>query len=33
MGPGAGAVPGAGWGKAVDLAVWKVIWPSTFWAT
>ncbi len=29
-GPGAGAVPGAGWGKAVERAVWKVTAPSTF---
>ena len=32
MGPGAGAVPGAGWGKAVERAVWKLMFPSTFWA-
>ena len=29
-GPGEGTVRGAGCGKAVDLAVWKVTWPSTF---
>ena len=27
IGPGAGAVPGAGWGNAVDAAVWKVMLP------
>ena len=30
MGPGEGAVPGAGCGKQVERAVWKVILPSTF---
>src|SRR5215831_7028880 len=30
MGPGAGAVPGAGCGKAVERAVWNVTAPSTF---
>src|SRR5437762_1254815 len=30
IGPGEGAVPGAGCGKAVDNAVWKVTLPSTF---
>jgi len=30
IGPGEGAVPGAGCGKAVDRAVWKVTLPSTF---
>src|SRR6185295_14989108 len=30
-GPGDGAVPGAGCGKAVERAVWKAIRPSTFW--
>src|SRR6188508_2139270 len=30
IGPGEGAVPGAGWGKAVERAVWKVMLPSTF---
>ena len=30
FGPGAGAVPGAGCGKAVERAVWKVTLPSTF---
>ena len=30
MGPGLGAAPGAGCGKAVDVAVWKVTFPSTF---
>ena len=29
-GPGEGAVPGAGCGKAVDMAVWNVTLPSTF---
>src|SRR5262245_45145945 len=31
IGPGDAAEPGAGWGKAVDRAVWKVMLPSTFW--
>ena len=30
MGPGPLAVPGAGCGNAVDMAVWKVTLPSTF---
>ena len=30
IGPGDGAEPGAGCGKAVDIAVWKVMCPSTF---
>src|SRR5258708_4401608 len=30
IGPGDGAVPGAGWGNAVDIAVWNDTWPSTF---
>jgi len=30
IGPGDGAAPGAGWGQAVDVAVWKVMLPSTF---
>src|SRR5258708_11061131 len=30
MGPGDGAAPGAGCGKAVERAVWKVTLPSTF---
>jgi len=30
---GEGALPGAGCGKAVDSAVWKVMLPSTFWAS
>ena len=30
IGPGDGAVPGAGCGKAVDIAVWNVTCPSTF---
>ena len=30
IGPGDGALPGAGCGKAVDRAVWKVTLPSTF---
>ena len=30
IGPGDGAVPGAGCGNAVDRAVWKVMLPSTF---
>ena len=30
IGPGEGAVPGAGCGKAVERAVWKVTLPSTF---
>ena len=30
IGPGAGACPGAGWGKPVERAVWKVMFPSTF---
>ncbi len=30
IGPGDGAVPGAGCGKAVDIAVWNVTFPSTF---
>src|SRR5512144_2194540 len=30
IGPGDGAAPGAGCGKAVDRAVWKVTLPSTF---
>ena len=29
-GPAEGADPGAGWGKAVDIAVWKETLPSTF---
>ena len=29
-GPGLGAAPGAGCGKAVDIAVWNVMLPSTF---
>src|ERR1700722_1994782 len=29
-GPGEGAVPGAGCGKAVERAVWNVTLPSTF---
>ena len=29
-GPGDGAAPGAGWGKAVERAVWKLMVPSTF---
>src|SRR3984957_4790159 len=33
IGPGEGALPGAGCGKAVDNAVWKVILPSTFCAS
>src|SRR5690348_16606512 len=28
-GPGLGAVPGAGWGNAIDFAVWNVTLPST----
>src|SRR5580704_2163862 len=31
MGPGDGAEPGAGCGKAVERAVWKATLPSTFW--
>jgi len=31
IGPGEAAVPGAGCGKAVERAVWKVTLPSTFW--
>src|SRR5437762_1067899 len=30
IGPGEGAVPGAGCGKAVERAVWNVTVPSTF---
>jgi len=30
MGPGPGALPGFGCGKAVDAAVWNVTLPSTF---
>ena len=30
IGPGLGAVPGAGCGKAVERAVWNVTLPSTF---
>jgi len=30
IGPGEGAVPGAGCGNAVERAVWKVTLPSTF---
>jgi hypothetical protein len=30
IGPADGAVPGAGCGKAVERAVWKVTLPSTF---
>src|SRR3954451_19730370 len=30
IGPGEGAVPGAGCGKAVERAVWKAMLPSTF---
>jgi hypothetical protein len=30
IGPGPLAVPGAGCGKAVDMAVWNVTLPSTF---
>ena len=30
MGPGLGALPGEGWGNAVDAAVWKETLPSTF---
>jgi hypothetical protein len=30
MGPAEGAVPGAGWGKAVDIAVWNETLPSIF---
>ena len=30
FGPGDGAEPGAGWGKAVDIAVWNDMFPSTF---
>ena len=30
IGPGDGAVPGAGCGNAVDMAVWNVTFPSTF---
>src|SRR5207302_11503290 len=33
VGPGLGALPGAGCGKAVDVAVWKVTLPSTFLST
>src|SRR6266480_7414261 len=33
IGPGDGAVPGAGCGNAVDIAVWKVTLPSIFWST
>jgi hypothetical protein len=33
IGPGDGAVPGAGCGKAVDIALWKVTLPSAFWST
>ena len=30
IGPGDGAAPGAGWGNAVDIAVWNRALPSTF---
>jgi len=30
IGPGFGAVPGAGCGNAVDIAVWNVMFPSIF---
>jgi len=30
IGPGEGAAPGFGWGNAVEKAVWKVTFPSTF---
>ena len=30
MGPGEAALPGAGCGKAVDIAEWNVTFPSTF---
>src|SRR6185369_16033501 len=30
IGPADGAVPGAGWGNAVDRAVWNATCPSTF---
>src|SRR5437667_5925351 len=30
IGPGDAAVPGAGCGNAVDIAVWNVTFPSTF---
>ena len=30
IGPGEGAEPGAGWGNAVERAVWKATLPSTF---
>ena len=30
IGPGFGAVPGAGCGNAVDIAVWNVMFPSNF---
>jgi len=30
IGPADGADPGAGWGKAVDIAVWNETLPSTF---
>ena len=30
IGPGEGALPGSGCGKAVERAVWKVTLPSTF---
>src|SRR5207244_9660765 len=30
IGPGDGAAPGAGWGNAVDIAVWNRTLPSTF---
>jgi len=33
IGPGEGALPGAGCGNAVDSAVWKVMLPSTFCAS
>src|SRR6267154_2735769 len=33
IGPGLGALPGLGCGKAVDVAVWKVTVPSTFFST
>ena len=30
FGPAWAALPGAGWGNAVEVAVWKAIFPSTF---
>ena len=33
IGPGEGALPGAGCGNAVERAVWKVTLPSTFCST